>query len=291
MFATVVAAACGSDTDPLASAGPTTNTTAPGPGPSSGAASTDDEPTSTATATDAGTDTGSEPTSTTGGMEPSQATCDQYLECLAATAPAMLPDAQAGFGPMGTCWQGSPETIQQCIDACATGLAQQHALFPDEPKCFECLETGDCPPGERCTSGTCDPPKCGDGIVDADEVCDNPAGGCQDCDAVACNPLTNVGCQANEACQLLHLGDSETFVTCIPGEPLPPGAPCPDLGDNCGLGNTCALAEYVPDCDSTLCCALLCNLQDGNVCPDGHVCVEYVENSPLGNLVGLCAPE
>lgn len=61
--------------------------------------------------------------------------CEQYLDCLAKVSPGGLPEAQQGFGPDGTCWQGSPETAEQCLDACQAGLAQWHEAFPDEPNC------------------------------------------------------------------------------------------------------------------------------------------------------------
>ena len=81
--------------------------------------------------TTGGDPTGGDPT----GDLPSMEVCDRYLDCVAAVAPAGLPTAQQGFGPGGTCWQGSAEAAQQCLDACQAGLDQFNEAFPNEPAC------------------------------------------------------------------------------------------------------------------------------------------------------------
>jgi len=283
--------ACGSDSDPLDSIGATANTSGPVSGPSSNDPSGPSDPTGGTTGgseTGTGTTTDADPT-TTGGTEPGREICDDYLDCLAATVPEMLPSAQMGFGPMGTCWEGSPESIQQCIDACAGALDTLHMTYPDEPACAECEDSPDCPVGERCTAGACNPPMCGDGIVDDGEICDDPENGCADCMGANCNPFTNQGCAGENSCQLVFA--EPAFTLCTPSDPLPEGSPCPMLQDYCGLGNICAPAEFVPGCAVNACCAPLCKLQEADTCPDGLVCTASFADSALGNYVGLCAPE
>lgn len=109
----------------------TANSTANSDGTTANA--TGDDPTggaSMSTATDGASTDGD----ATGGP-PSMAVCEQYLDCLAEVAPDALPNAQQGFGPDGTCWQGSFETAEQCRNACAAGLAMWHETFPAEPSC------------------------------------------------------------------------------------------------------------------------------------------------------------
>ncbi len=77
----------------------------------------------------------------TGGPSPMEV-CERYLDCLAVAAPSELPDAQQGYGPDGTCWQGSPETAEQCLDACRAGLEQLHGALPDEPRCDAASDDG-----------------------------------------------------------------------------------------------------------------------------------------------------
>ncbi len=97
-------------------------------GPSTGPASMDEGPASMDEGP-ASMDEGS-----TGELPPLEV-CELYLDCLSVAAPSELPAAQAGFGPDGTCWQGSPETAEQCLEACRAGLDQLQQVFPDEPMC------------------------------------------------------------------------------------------------------------------------------------------------------------
>ncbi|WP_434419197.1 hypothetical protein [Nannocystis pusilla] len=281
--------ACGSDTDPLDSVGATRSASGPEGDPSAATTATATT-TATTTATDTATDTAADPTST-GGAEPSREVCDAYLDCLAVTSPEQLPQAQEGFGPMGTCWQGTPESMQQCIDACATALGQQHELFPDEPKCFECEETADCPAGERCTDRGCVVPMCGDGIVDDGEVCDFPEGGCQPgCDGPLCNPFNHAPCPEGTACGFLWF-EGDLHASCVDPEPLPVGTPCGSSPEDlCGAGQICVSAPFALDCADTFCCTPLCNLQDGALCPNGGECDDFLAMTIFGNQVGICVP-
>ncbi|MFZ6185799.1 hypothetical protein [Nannocystis pusilla] len=280
----LVGLGCGSDSDPLDSIGATANMSGPG---SNGPSGPGEPPGGTTAGAESETD-GVEPTTgdatTTGEAEPGREICEVYLDCLAVTVPEMLPSAQMGFGQSGTCWEGTPEAMQQCIDACVAGIDQLHMSFPDEPKCFECAETADCPAGERCVAGGCAPPKCGDGIVDEGELCDYPEGGCFDCDELLCNPLTNQGCEATEFCQLYFDGTTE----CNEGPPLPEGASCSFDYPACDAGLICMPGGYLLGCDDEACCTPLCDLQNGAVCPAGLNCNNtYFLDKPVGNY-GMC---
>ena len=117
--------------------------------------------------TEGGTDTDGEPT--TGGPAPTREACDHYLDCLAVVSPAELPAAQTGFGPDGSCWDGPPESIAQCIQACESSLKDLNKSNPTEPACYLCDGDEDCPQGTSCLPGECRPPNCGDGQIDDDE--------------------------------------------------------------------------------------------------------------------------
>ncbi|MCY1009426.1 hypothetical protein OV079_28460 [Nannocystis pusilla] len=108
--------------------------------------------------------------------------CDRYLVCIAAVAPSGLPAAQMGFGDDGSCWQGSDKDAQLCIDACDAGLEMYHELFPDQAKCDLCQGHDDCDQaaGELCYQGECTVTTCGNGVVEAEEICDSAR---PDCDA------------------------------------------------------------------------------------------------------------
>ena len=72
------------------------------------------------------------------------AICADYLDCLASVDPGALASVQSSYGTNGTCWTDEA-TAEQCAEACATGLAQMHDAFPDEPECDdgEAIEAGD----------------------------------------------------------------------------------------------------------------------------------------------------
>ncbi|WAS98672.1 hypothetical protein [Nannocystis punicea] len=70
----------------------------------------------------------------TGGGQ-GHAACEKYLACVAVVLPSELPDAEAGFGQAGTCWQSTPEIAQGCVDACESGLVAFAMMYPNEPAC------------------------------------------------------------------------------------------------------------------------------------------------------------
>lgn len=271
----VLGAACGPDSDPLDTV----------PGTQSGAGSNSN-----------GTESGEEPTggvtegsgTETGGVALTREVCDRYLECLAVTQPGQLPAAQMGFGAEGTCWEGPPEQIEQCITACYTGLEGMHEVSPDEPNCFQCEQDADCVTGERCVMGGCYLTYCGDGVVEHDEVCDDPNDvSCVDCGAhpnLACNPFSDAGCGPGEAC---HFDTFSDTAQCVSGEltKLGDGAIClPGSEGYCAPGLVCVYGIYVDGCAGDRCCTPLCNTQQPDVCPDGRVCGP----ADMSNYVGVC---
>jgi hypothetical protein len=233
-------------------------------------------------------DPGGDPTDDPTGSTGSQRICELYLNCLAVIAPTELPAAQQGFGPEGTCWQGSQASADQCLMACATGLTDWHEIYPDEAACGLCQAEDDCKDGTVCQGGECGAPlpeNCGDGKLDADEVCDDPI--CdEDCLGPAvCNPLNQVGCAEGEACLYLY-----PDVFCGPDEPG-----LPQLGETCGpaticvAGTLCVPASNFSNCDGEGCCAAFCDRGDSGDCPGTCADGEGFIEPSLDRQVGFCA--
>ncbi|PCC69304.1 hypothetical protein SAMN02745121_08767 [Nannocystis exedens] len=208
----------------------------------------------------------------TGGV--SQVSCERYLNCIAATDPAALPAAQMGFGPDAPCWQGSPETAEQCLNACQTGLKSAHMVYPDEPACFLCDDDTDCGAEEQCQAGTCKFVGCGDGIVSDDEVCDGPS--CPDCHAPGlCNPLSHAGCEASEQCLRI---ENEFQCANMPNAPGYHEECTYDVA--CGAGLVCTIFD--PVCGE--CCNKLCRT-------DGTANCDCSPFDPPYEYVGVCQSE
>ena len=277
MLALFVTAGCGGNDSTSI-----TMTENPGSGGSNQTSQTDPsgDPTSGATENGGATETG-------GGPAPSREVCDRYLECLSVTAPADLPAAQQGFGEDGTCWQGTPAEQQQCIAACQVALEQAHGFHKDEPKCALCDTQAECTAGLQCVMGECRPPNCGDGMVDADEVCDDDDfdNFCDDncLGPAACNPLTGAGCDADLYC-LVDVNASEQ-VSCVPEQrSAAEGEPCES--SVCAEGLTCFF------CEVDYCCRRLCDINADDCGTDS--CIPFMamfEDSPpeLWNYLGICS--
>lgn len=103
-------------------------------GPSKGPLDTESAGSSSGDPT-GGSMTSTSATSVTDTGEADHGVCDEYLACLGAVSPDMLPPAEASYGPSGSCWQGAPELAEVCREACAMGLATFQSLFPDAPAC------------------------------------------------------------------------------------------------------------------------------------------------------------
>ena len=226
-----------------------------------------------------GDPTGEDPTGgdPTGGAG-SHRVCDLYLNCLAVIAPTELPSAQQGFGPDGTCWQGSQATADQCLMACTTGLETWHEAQPDEPACGLCQAESDCPDEQECRDGECQEAlvvNCGNGIVESGEVCDGGEGCDLDCQGPApCSPVTQAGCTGGESC-LVNFGSG---VFCGSGGSLP------GIGDPCENNQDCA--------EGALCftsfCAAACDQDKEGSCPPGTACQVLQGFLPELDYVGFC---
>lgn len=233
-------------------------------------------------------DPSGDPTDEPTGGAGSHRVCDLYLNCLAVIAPTELPAAQQGFGPDGTCWQGSQASADQCLMACKTGLTEWHEVYPDEPACGLCQADADCTGDNLCYDGECGPPrpaKCGNETLDADEVCDNP-----DCDEdclgpAVCNPLNQAGCAVGEVC--LHR--SPEMLLCEPkaADMAQLGEPC-DAENICVAGSLCMFPFFVPNCTGEGCCASFCDLANGGDCQFECVSAEGFLDKSLRAHVGVC---
>lgn len=297
MCALTLVGACGGDGGTETNSGSTgTGSTASDPSgtpPTSettqaGGSETADAETANPTTGDPTTGSTGDPT---GGGE-SHRICDLYLNCLAVIAPTELPDAQQGFGPNGTCWQGDEASAQQCIAACQSGLETWHNYDPSEPACWLCQAPTDCPEGQVCEVGECKPGAvtgCGDGVVDPDEICDGQPGCDADCLGPAqCSPLTGAGCKDGEMCLFTAGSDPK----CTASAALPQlGEPC-DANTNevCAEGLVCAPPEFAPDCPPQGCCIAFCNFQGDMACPGDGGCTPNfgLVTTPGLDYLGLC---
>jgi hypothetical protein len=256
---------------------------------------------SEADATDEGNTHGSAGTdSATGGASPHEV-CDRYLTCVAAAAPGSLPVAQMGFGENGTCWQGSEQESQLCLDACEAGLKMYNEIAPDEEKCALCKEHSECDmaAGELCHLGHCEVTTCGDGIVDAMEVCDSQPDCAPDCqDPLRCNPVSGYGCSAY-ACTINRKYASMTVTSpqCLDHTNLKETEPCGEtVSELCEVGLACASPDLVHTCDSEGkdgCCTRLCVLEAPTQCKASETCVPFVDPNGLQlpaefSYVGFC---
>jgi hypothetical protein len=68
-----------------------------------------------------------------GGVDQAQA-CVDYLACLSDADAALYASLQGSYGPSGSCWVDDASAAG-CADACASGLEDAAADYPDEPTC------------------------------------------------------------------------------------------------------------------------------------------------------------
>lgn len=281
---------CTEDNDPITtqvSVGPASAANASNPDPGD-----DPDPGDPPDSTTGVDPTGGEPTTGDPGTGlPAARVCELYLDCLSVVSPGELPAAQQGFGPDGTCWQGSPASAEQCAIACETALQKLHSAYSEEPKCGLCQEDSDCLDGGKCNVGECRAPGCGDGIVADNEICDGPD--CfPDCQGpLECNPVSQHGCDETSVC--FFGGDP----LCYPPdgfETLPGDGNACDFPALCKPGLVCTPPGLIEGCPEAGCCTRLCNVQTDETCPGGRVCVpiattgvEYYEPL-LETYVGVC---
>ena len=192
-------------------------------------------------------------------------------------------------------------------------------------KAFECGSAVDCPEGFTCTGGACiDPSRCGDGVVQFGEVCDEGEANSDDwalsprckTDCKGYGPHCGDGQPANE--EVCDSGDQNTDVyldtvalqstevfcnsTCTAYQPhCGDDITQPDFGETCDDGDT-----IVNDCPYTLMtcdnvCGASCTLGPGlpNICGDGNlgevdlaageVCDDGNLFDELGGCMGDCS--
>jgi len=230
-------------------------------------------------------ETGGGETGDTGAPEPTQESCERYVACIGATSPIDLPAAQDGFGPGSTCWTTGPVAAQQCIDACVLGLEQANEAYPEEPKCYICQSDEECAQGvgEYCTGGRCLRSICGDGILQADELCDGQTQCSDDCmegDNTVCNPFSDVGCEDGMFCtpDRIYDGAEHTQTICVASIACFSERPCVP-GEFCDL-----LTE-----DPKAACKVSCDLNSPESCQDGLQCTPLP--FPVGGIIdylGYC---
>ncbi|MEZ4453384.1 MAG: hypothetical protein R3B09_28225 [Nannocystaceae bacterium] len=251
--------------------------------------------------TSGGSMSGGSTASTGGTGEDGEETCQRYIECVAVTSPADLPQIQEGFGAGGPCWTQGPQEAENCAQACRVGLQQAHEDYPDEPKCDECTRDDQCDQGagEFCYDDRCQTTHCGDGVVEPGEVCDGQSLCDDDCTATdVCSPLTGAGCDEGSVCAFSFTPLYVSF--CVPPEDnytvVGLDAECGDFlvdGElsvlTCEVGAYCVQAPLTsPPCATERCCRLLCDRTQPDTCPAGLECVPL----PLGEVqleyIGAC---
>ncbi|MEM6991602.1 MAG: hypothetical protein AAF721_13940 [Myxococcota bacterium] len=162
---------------------------------------------------------------------------------------------------------------------------------PYEP-CESTFDPGDsCAPHQLCRSlassedgihpqcwPLCDSTLCPDDSVCLGGICFAP-----------CDPLAPSTCPDALSCS-----ESDGAFVCS-GASAPPdaraqvGEICYSEG-SCAHGLTCVIASQLPDCEGSLCCATVCDLDTGEPCVAGQSCSALVDNN--GDLVdspyGMC---
>ncbi|WP_272088268.1 hypothetical protein [Nannocystis bainbridge] len=228
--------------------------------------------------TSSGTDTG-------GSSHPP---CEQYLACVAVVSPDALPTAESTFGPMGTCWDSSPEVLQGCLDSCASGLSTFGMVYPDEPACGGGGGTTGEPTGTTTESGvsteptgTTEPVFCQDspGRPDGADCSDSSGCGCK---SGACFLIPAVGGVCGEC-----LGDAD----CDGG-----GCTAPNLFGGVGGGSQCNAGGPGDGCQSDAVCSDPSNDVCGEVMSVPGIitistCGECETNADCGGQTPVCAPK
>jgi hypothetical protein len=202
--------------------------------------------------------------------------------------------------------QDCPEG-EKCVPYASTGGTW------DANKCVPI--TGDGQPGDPCVSG---------GIVEATDDCDG-SGICWNLAEVddqlvgVCTPFCegtadDPECAEGQTCMIANDGSINVCIqacdpvaqnctdgltcawvnnvfACVPvGEdPSPIGQPCDAIAD-CPFGAACVLAELVPGCEGSACCAAFCSLSMPTCVEPTSECVPFFEDPPPAGYedIGIC---
>lgn len=209
--------------------------------------------------------------------------CELLLDCTKQAQPELLSTYATLYGPEGECYDIPGLTQEDCWAEC-DALRKALALVHPE-------------------IAACGPPNCGDGKLDLDEMCDGIAGCTATCAYPTggyehdCSPLTQVGCDVGERCDL-GVGQWDGSFYCADagaGGSTPRSGGCWSSGECAGVNSLCVLRA---DCVNDGCCTDTCYLgatdEDFGACPVGYDCLPISDlydfvSWPAGtNLVGLC---
>lgn len=205
--------------------------------------------------------------------------CQEFLDCVEVATPEMLSSYYLLYGPEGTCYDIAGLDEEDCWNECEALRKALALAFPDVAEC-----------------GT---PNCGNGKLDADEMCDSTDGCTGTCtyedSYFDCSPLTQVGCDPDERCIIQFDGANVHFQCYDSGD-----TPHADFNEACMSEDSCiplnAVCEYREDCIDDYCCTPTCYLGETDepfgTCPPGSQCYSLDELyggwSAVGDQVGIC---
>lgn len=142
---------------------------------------------------------------------------------------------------------------------------------------------------------------CGNGALDAEEICDGTPGCEDDCTLTNydCNPLNNAPCADGFKCSVVEPAEAPVDAVCLPFAEPPPGqlhegncffASAPH-DEWCDVGLACALSNTTEACEVN-CCVEFCDLTDmAFECQyPGDICQPFLgAASPIGLAqLGFC---
>ena len=191
----------------------------------------------------------------------------------AGGSPASTTSSGAGGSPTSTSSSSSTTSSgttgatenQACTVTtdCAGGLACTTAFDKGGQQCEKtCTKTSQCTsPGGSCTNLTTG----------------NPGTVC----TTSCNPMTNAGCLATEACRLFEVGNNptEVYTYCGGIGTKGQGATC-SVNSTCKAGFECVNTGFGSDCEE------ICD-PNNDTCPGAYSCTDF--GVPLGSsAIGSC---
>jgi hypothetical protein len=226
--------------------------------------------------------------------------CAAFVKCTSAVLPGdPAEEAEAAYGEDGYCY--TAQSVAQCWADCLTGLEGFAGLYPDEPYCqgAECTSDAECtnPDEPSCWDDYTCGPRCGNGLLEADELCDSTPACTAACtfEYHECSPLTHAPCAEGAKCFTQphpEVPDAYYF-TCVPDIVGPAG-----LGEECANQTTCSqeaplCSESVLDCPFDFCCTKWCymgeSIEDYS-CPPGAACEDLLLSGvqPGVEQIGFC---
>ncbi|PCC66836.1 hypothetical protein [Nannocystis exedens] len=210
-------------------------------------------------------------------------------------SPDALPEAEATFGPGGTCWQSTPEVAQGCVDTCASGLATFATLYPAEPACGGGVgttgePTGTTSEGTTTTDGaTSVDPSVGPMTTDVgpcNDVPDQPL-------HASCTDASGCGCASGKCFVVPALGGF--CGECVADSDCDGGG-CTVANPFAGIGSQCNDGGPGDGCQSDAVCSDPSNGVCGTVLEVPGIitvetCGECETNADCGGQTPVCAPK